>query len=203
MKRKIILIIFSIVICMPSTGESHNRGPDLVLSIPYANTFLTVLELEGVKSSFGFLGISLGLNLHHSGNQFVNFGISGVMDFPIPFPASIHYDGEVEGIGSAHISLSNNHKVNRFTFGYGLSFASYRWTRTLWAIGHEVISSISEQHFALGFIFPVYFQIRNRFNIGIIYRPTLLRLNTINKFAYEHIISLDFAWRIPLSINYL
>lgn len=36
------------------------------------------------------------------------------------------------------------------------------------------------------------------FNIGIVYRPTFYRPDLINKFKYEHLISIDFAWKIRL-----
>ncbi|MCL2651139.1 MAG: hypothetical protein FWD60_08985, partial [Candidatus Azobacteroides sp.] len=59
------------------------------------------------------------------------------------------------------------------------------------------IDMISKSHKAFGLIFPIYFHVEKSFYISIVYRPTFS-----NKFAYEHLISIDFAWKIELGNIY-
>lgn len=55
-----------------------------------------------------------------------------------------------------------------------------------------------KRNLALGFVFPTYFQFGEYFSVGVIYRPTFYRPDLTDKFAYEHLISVDFAWKIRL-----
>lgn len=57
---------------------------------------------------------------------------------------------------------------------------------------------VSKSNKAIGFIFPAYYMPADHFFIGIVYRPTLFRFSTENPFRYEHLISIDFGWKIKL-----
>ena len=56
-------------------GELH-----LHLSLPHINSFCIKPPSESYKSSFGFWGVSAGLDYYHSQSQFINVSASGVMD---------------------------------------------------------------------------------------------------------------------------
>lgn len=43
-----------------------------------------------------------------------------------------------------------------------------------------------------------YYQVGKRFYIGLIYRPFFLNIYLDVDFKYEHLISLDFKWKIRL-----
>jgi hypothetical protein len=51
---------------------------------------------------------------------------------------------------------------------------------------------------ALGFVFPAYMYFRKVLGVGVIYRPSFYRPNMTDKFQYEHLISIDFVWKIRL-----
>ena len=188
-------------------GEANNKGDFFLhVSIPYVNSFLFTPDDETQKVSTGFMGISLGMDYYHSEKQFLSFTGSGVLAFLAPVPAPVHYGGIREHFSSAFISLSNNHKIRRFSSGYGISLANNIWNlRNHGDIQMEiyppiVVESVLKRNNAIGLLFSTYFQTGQYFNIGLVYRPTFIRLNTIRdlRYQYEHLISLDLAWKVIL-----
>jgi len=186
----------------------------LNLSLPYVNSFRITPENEGIKENTGFWGLSVGLDYYHSKKQFFNLGFSGVSDFFVPFPASPGIEGEYELMTSTYISLSNNHIIRNFKMGYGFSYARNSWKLEYYGYNNnppQTRDPVKKSHKVLGFVFPIYFSMEDNFefvefidllrhlNIGIVYRPTFYRPNMTNKFMYEHIISIDFAWKIKLN----
>jgi len=175
-------------------GQSNNKGElYLHLSSPYINSFRLTPDNEETKINTGFWGLTIGLDYYHSKNQFINLGISGVSDFFVPVPAAVDLSGEYELMSSRYISISNNHKLRRFTIGYGLSCAKNTWDFRYYdrfdppPPTRETVKKSSN---AFGLIFPTYFQVGEHFNIGVVYRPTFYRPNMIEKFKYEHLITL-------------
>ncbi len=183
-------------------GQVNNKGElYLHLSLPHINSFSLVPENEPRKTNIGCWGLTIGLDYYHAKNQFVNLGISGVSDFFVPFPAAVDISGEYELMYSSYISLSNNHKFKRFSLGYGIAYGKNIWDLRYYNQFNPpppTRDPIKKSSNALGLIFPTYFQLGERFNMGIVYRPTFYRPDTTNKFKYEHLISIDFAWKIRL-----
>lgn len=183
-----------------SYEQGNNKGQLLLqLSLPYINNFHLTPVNEGTKNNAGFDGVSIGLDYYHSKDQYVNFSASGVMDFFAPAGA-VDIWGEYELMSSTYLSLSNNHKIKRFSLGYGLSYAKNTWDfknygRDETAPTREPVKKTNN---ALGLIFSSYFQATPHFYIGVIYRPTYLRPSITPVFKYEHLISIDFAWKIRL-----
>jgi len=183
-------------------SQSDNKGElHLHLSLPWVNSFNLNPRNEGHKINTGFWGLAIGVDYYHSTNQFLNLGVSGVMDFFIPFPAAVDLSGEHELMSSWYLGLSNNHKFGRFSVGYGLSFGRNTWDFRYydrWDPPPPTRDPVTKRHYSLGLIFPTYFQMGEHFNIGVVYRPTFFRPSLTNKFAYEHLISVDFAWKIRI-----
>ncbi len=180
----------------------NNKGElYLHISLPHINSFYLIPENEEPKINTGFFGLTIGVDYYHSRYQFVNFGISAVSDFFLPVPAPIDISGEYELMSSRYISLSNNYKIKRFTVGYGLSYAKNTWDFRYYDRFDPpppTREPVKKSNHAFGLIFPIYFQLGEFFNIGVVYRPTFYRPNVTEKFEYEHVISLDFAWKIIL-----
>ena len=182
--------------------QANNKGElYLHLSFPHINSFYLTPENEETKSNTGFWGLTIGLDYYHSKKQFINLGISNVSDFFVPFPAAVDISGEYELMSSRYISLSNNHRLRRFTIGYGLSYARNTWDFRYYERFDPpppTREPVKKSNNAFGLIFPTYFQLGEHFNIGVVYRPTFYRLNMTDKFKYEHLISIDFAWKIRI-----
>lgn len=183
-------------------GHPNMKGDfHMHISMPHINTFMSQPENEESKINTGFWGLTIGLDYYHQKNQFLNFSISGVSDFFVPVPAAIDIIGEYELLSSRYVSFSNNHRLARFTLGYGLSYARNTWDLRFYDRFDPpppTREPIKRSHIAFGFVFPTYFQFGERFHLGAIYRPTLMRPGLTNKFKYEHLISIDFAWKIRL-----
>ncbi|HYC28150.1 MAG TPA: hypothetical protein VEB42_05025 [Chitinophagaceae bacterium] len=183
-------------------GQSDNKGElYLHLSLPYINSFQLKPENEGAKLNTGFWGGAIGLDYFYSKDKFISAGFSGVSDFFVPVPAAVDISGEYEVMSSIYFSLSNNHRIKRFTIGYGLSYA-----RNTWSLKYSnsfnppppARDPVTKSSNAFGLIFPVYFQLGEHFHLGAVYRPTFYRPNLDDKFSYEHLISIDLAWKLRL-----
>ena len=146
--------------------------------------------------------MTVGLDYYHAKNQFVNLGLSGVSDFFVPVPAAVDISGEYEMMSSLYFSLSNNHRLKRFAIGYGLSYGRNTWDFRYYdrfAPPPPTRDPVKKRHNAYGLVFSTYFQLGANSNLGVVYRPTFYRPNTTDEFLYEHLVSIDLAWKIWLN----
>ena len=183
-------------------GQANNKGElYLHLSLPwFFNSFRIMPENEGIKVNFGLGGTTIGLDYYHSKSQFIHLGFSMVSASKMWYTTN---EREYEIMSSNYFSLSNNHKIGRFSIGYGLSYARNDWNLYQWQLVDDMRFEIpkiirTKSHNTVGLIFPTYFQLGNYINIGVIYRPTFYRPNLTDQFLYEHLISIDCAWKIRL-----
>ena len=175
------------------------------LSLPHVNSFYLKPEKESAKSNTGFWGLSLGLDYYHTDNQFLNISFSGAADFFLPIPAPVDLYGVHELMNSVYVSSSNNHVMNWFTVGYGIAVSRDNWNRKDYGslpdslvTQHTIKDPINKTGISLGTIFTVYYRQSEVFNIGLVYRPTFIRFSAAQVFRYEHLVSIDFAWKIGL-----
>ena len=183
----------------------YKGGWNLHLSLPTINYLVMMPENESAMTQTKFWGLTVGVDYYHSKDQFVNLSVSEIVNISMFQTMLLLFDEE--RITSNYVSISNNHRLGRqFTVGYGLSYArntrhfnpsSYR--RDDFDNFAQSREKGKKGHNALGFIFPAYFQTGEYFNIGLIYRPTFYRPELSNKFANEHLISIDLAWKIRLN----
>src|SRR5690349_112474 len=183
------------------TYPKQKGNINLVLSLPHINSFYLQPPGESSKSNVGFWGISMGLEYFYKDNRYVSLTANGVTDFFVPVPAAVDIYGEYELMTSTYLSLTSNHKINRFHFGYGINFALNNWDLSYHGGGdappptHDPVTKSSH---SFGVTLNAYHQLSKRFLIGVVYRPSILRISPTTEFKYEHVISLDFGWRIPL-----
>ena len=175
---------------------------NLDLSLPWINDFvLNPLNETTTKKGFGFMGISLGADYYYGNNTFINLTAGGVIDFFLPFPAVVDFSGEIDMMGASYVTLSDNFRIKRFSAGFGLSLSENRWRHMYFSWGDPpppFRDPVTRTDISLGFNFPFYVQTGQYFSIGLLYRPSVLTLDPVLKFKYSHVISVDFAWRIPL-----
>lgn len=170
----------------------------LHLSAPEVNSFLLRPDGEDYKFSVGFWGIGLGIDYYYQNRRFINVSALAIMDFFIPFPAPVDLSGEYELMSSIYGSISNNHQIGRFSLGYGLSVSRNTWDLRYYRWGTEEDDPhrdpVKKSNFALGLVFPVRYYFNKNASIGFTYRPSFYRPNAVNKFQYEHVMSLDFSF---------
>jgi hypothetical protein len=180
--------------------QSNSNGKlYLNFSLPHINSFFLRPVDESSKVNTGFWGISGGFDYYYRKQQFLSLNASTVIAYFVPVPAPVKIIGIYETMDSQYISFANNYRKNRFTFGYGISIARNTWTiHNNNYLDPNLRSLVSKSTAALGFIFPTYFTVGPFLNVGLIYRPTFFRPNAATKFAYEHLISVDFAYKLRL-----
>ena len=190
-KNKILLIVFTYSDTLVfdkrklKQSESFGQGTwDLRLSLPFINHFLLKPDLEEKNiSSFGFIGYAIGLDYYHKSNQYLSLLAAGLI-------TDCCFD-DLPNIFSNFMGLTNNHRFNIFAFGYGLSYSMNSWTAGMFSNKNYSANS-------LGLMFSSYYISENSFTVGIIYRPSFIRLNATPTVKYEHLITIDFAFRIRL-----
>jgi len=175
-----------------------NKGKWLLqISVPYFNNFLLRPDKEKkYKINSGFFGASLGLDHYYSSKQFINITAGAATDLLLPVPVGVDYFGDHEIMSSSYLGISNNHKIKNIIVGYGLHFS-----RNNWSVMHADPQSnptISKTSNAAGFIIQSYYAVKKNFHIGLIYRPTIYQFSNSSRFIYEHLISIDLAWKIKL-----
>lgn len=169
----------------------------LHLSIPYLNSFYLQPDNFENKSNTGFWGISGGLDYYYKRNKFLSFRGITAIDLFVPVPASPSLDDVRENMSTTSLELTNNHRLGKFSIGYGISYAWNRWQFIDETdIDNEI--EINRRSQSLGLSTNIYYKLGRTFNIGLIYRPTFYRINPTTELNYEHLISLDLAWKIKL-----
>lgn len=181
--------------------DQHSRKNKLYLhlSLPYINALYFKPKGQGNQFSVGCFGLAVGLDYYYQKKQFLSVTIDFAANLPTPLPVPIS-DLSRDDMQTSFTSISHNHAVSRFTFGYGLTVVQNSWG---YNPGWQDTSfpqrkQQREQHTAAGLIFTSYIKTGRSFNIGIIYRPTFFRFNTPDPFEYEHYLGIDFAWKIRL-----
>ena len=179
-----------------------NKGQiNLFVSIPWINNFNYMPNGDSHKNSSGFLGMSTGIEYYHSEHKFLSLNASAVMDFIAPVPAPFSYEGEAEFFNSLALALTENHKFNRFTLGYGVIYSRNNWRIENTEYDVNIPNSkkpISKANYGLGLVANGYFRVTENFFIGLNYKPTFYNINPLSKFQYEHVVSFDLAWKIRL-----
>lgn len=179
-----------------------NKGQiNIVLSLPWINSFYFQPQNESSKSNTGFWGISFGLEYFYKEYKYISLNANAVSDFFVPVPAAVDISGEYEMMSSTYLSITDNFKFKRFSVGYGINYSKNIWDFRYYdrfdppPPTRDPIKRKSE---SIGLTLNGYHQFGKHFHLGLIYRPTFLMVNPEVKFKYEHLISLDFAWKFRL-----
>lgn len=182
--------------------EIRQGSLQLHCSLPYINNFLlNPIDEDKSKYNTGFMGVLIGFDYYYKTNRYLNLSTSGVMDFFIPFPAAVDFSGEMDFMSSWYFCLSNNYRIKRFSVGYGISYSKNTWDHRYYEWLNPPPPErdpITKTDYSFGFVFPFYFQPGKHFFLGLIYRPSFLTVKPVTVFKYDHLISIDFAWKIPL-----
>ena len=171
------------------------------LSMPYLNSCLQKPTQDGAKAGVGFLGLAFGLDYYHQNNQYLKLGFCTVSDFFSPLPAPVYIEGGRDYLNSAIGYLSNHHRIKRLDWGYGLSLAENKWAVDNYIDdpdSNPPQGSQRKRSVSAGLIFSGHYFTGRSFHIGLQYCPSLWRLYENPGFRYEHVISLDLAWKIRL-----
>lgn len=183
---------------------TNKRQINLIFSIPYVNSFYLQPINEKSKSNTGFWGISGGIEYYYENMKYISLTGNFVTDFFVPVPAAVDISGGYETMHSVYLSLTDNYKIKRFTFGYGLNYSINSWAYSYsdrFNPPPPTREPVRKSSQSFGFIINGYHQFGKHFFVGLIYRPSLVETYPTTELKYEHLISLDFAWKIRLKNN--
>jgi hypothetical protein len=170
---------------------------NLTVAFPWVNHFMLHPEADNRKASIGFWGISAGLEYYYQTNRYLSVEGSLNTDYFYPFPVPV--DSYLERRMYANIlSIGNNHRIKRFYVGYGLDYAQHRWEVKPGGYGGWFEPTIKTSQ-SVGLHVNGYYQLAKHYYVGIIYRPYFFKISPSMQFDYEHLISIDFAWKFMLT----
>lgn len=173
----------------------------LTVGLPWINNFYLQPDHESIKSNTGFLGFSVGLDYYYSDNNYFNISVAGVSDFFIPIPAAVDILGEYEFMDSFYGTFTHNHQLGRFRVGYGLNYGFNSWSYKYFPdsqLPPAPRENTTKTSLSFGAAATSSYQIGKQFFIGLTYRPSLFQLDPNFEFKYEHLISIEFGWKIKI-----
>jgi hypothetical protein len=175
----------------------------LDLKLPHFNYLALNPNTTFRDSKIGFNGYGIGFEYSYADNKFLETSASLVATFELPFPA--HIDRAYnKSLYSYYFSFTDNFIKRRFSAGYGLNYSSNywnEWQRNIGTKGLPITSNTEYLNKTLGITLNSYYKVDKSLSLGLIYRPSLLKVNDNVGLSYEHLISLELNWRIKL-LNY-
>jgi hypothetical protein len=173
---------------------------NILFSMPYINGFYMQPRNEGVKKLGGFFGVSIGAEYYYRDNKYLKFTAGSSIDFFIPVPAPVAYDGVNQFATAYNFTLTDNYKLNRFTLGYGFNYGIHQWQLVNSGYKTEGLLPAPRKKIShgMGLSTSTYFRFSKVFFAGVVYNPTFFTVYPTTKLSYQHVISLDLLWKIKL-----
>jgi hypothetical protein len=177
---------------------------NLLFSYPLLNSFHFKPQNEPSKTWVGWLWMGFGVEYFYTNTKSLQFKADAITDFIAPFPAPADFWSDRETLNSWYISITDNWKIRRFTFGYGFNYAENTWTFIPYPEYDEFGDLIPKRDYTrktnetLGLTFNSYYQILSWLYVGVVYRPSIYQLSPHRGIRYEQIITFDALFKIRL-----
>ncbi|MDR0229951.1 MAG: hypothetical protein LBI72_12950 [Flavobacteriaceae bacterium] len=175
--------------------ETHKGDINTYLSVPFLNFFqFNFPNSSTVKEDTGMFLFGTGIEYYHKDKEFLNIGIGSYANV---------YESAVEDkalMFSHFIRITNNHKVNRFTLGYGLGFSHNIVTQKyyLYSQFEDEVIRIRRTQNTIDLVLAAQMQVVKNIHIGLTYKPSVYRLSSPSDFAYNHVISAEITAKLRL-----
>jgi hypothetical protein len=171
------------------------------ISIPESNHFY-IHKRDGYGNSFGFMGISAGLEYYVSDKYSFNLDIGTMTDFLLPFPAPIDYDGGYDRSFASYLDFQIGKDFGAFHFDIGVqgNRTSYyeRETISLFPVYIDILKYHHRQYNA-GLAASGYYRINKGFNLGFNYYPSVFTWNNgYFDVHYAHLLMFELLFKIKL-----
>jgi hypothetical protein len=180
-----------------NTFESVNYAKKAVflnLSFPIYNNLRMQYEREDKYVTFGLMGLSAGLEYCYESKKSLSFSMVFIPNSSNWTDDLNYYTKRV--LATNYMSLTHNHFIKRWTLGYGISYGkNYIKERNF----EREIPYSEKSYNVWGLETNVYYRLGNAFQIGLKYRPTFYRFAAENPIEYEHLISFDLRFKLPLN----
>lgn len=171
-----------------------NKGTiNLSLSLPFTTIF-SIKTTNKQYISAGIFGFEAGLDYFYQKNRYISMNIGVATDKGI---TEYFGPGYIQIGNTIFTSVRNNYVVGSFDFGYGINVSQLKWIRT--TIGDTINLDQSKRNIGLGLSFSTQYRVGNYFRLGVLYQPNLLNTGFKSAFHYQHYISLNLIWKLPIN----
>ena len=172
---------------------------NLKISIPEGNYFY-INKGYGYGNSFGFLGISAGLEYYISDLYSVNLDFGGMTDFILPFPAHVDYEGEYDNSFASYLDLQIGRDIKAFHLNLGIqgNRTSYYERETVQLFPTYIDTlKYSVQQYNAGLALSGSYKITNGFNLGLNYYQSFFAWHNRDfDLRYSHLIMFELIFKM-------
>lgn len=180
----------------------------LKFSIPESNHFY-INKGNSYGNSFGFMGLMGGIEYYLSDRVCLSSDIGIVMNFMVPFPAPVTYDGPHEFASAKYVNVQVGSDFKRFHYAAGVQYNRSRFvscdtipqnesTQDRYYLSAKKIQS------NLGFVVSSYYRVSHNFNLGVSYNPSFFIFDDRKfKTAYSHLLFFDLQFRFDANKPWL
>lgn len=171
------------------------------ISIPEGNHFY-LNKGKGYGNTFGFLGISGGIEYYFSDKYCINTDFGALTNFAAPLPVPFCYDDNYQRAYAVYgdIQLGTDYKRFHYDFGVQYTRTSY-YEREVVELsqGNTITLEYSKNQSNMGLALSSYYRILNGFNLGLNYYPSFAVWdNTGFSLHYTHLLFFEFGISIAV-----
>lgn len=164
---------------------------NLSLSLPFTTAF-NVNAFDKKYKSAGIFGFEAGLDYFYQDNNYLS------MDFGVGSDKFGEYfgPGYIQTADVIYSSLRNNRIIGCFDFGYGINVSQLKWVQQ--TIGDTIKINHLIKNTKLGLSLSAQYRLGTYFRLGVLYQPILINADFKSSFNYQHYLSLNLTWRLPI-----
>ncbi|MEN8251023.1 MAG: hypothetical protein ABFS32_18970 [Bacteroidota bacterium] len=182
-----------------SSWQKPKKGQfSIKLSIPESNHFY-MFRVEDYGTSFGFLGLTGGLEYYISDKLSISSNYGFITDVEIPIPAPYDPYGKYDRNFAQLINFQMGTDIHAWHFDIGLQ--SNKIVYTLNEVSSFYPVYIDTTYYRidqrnLGLSFSTYYKLTDGFNVGLNYNPSFFSWRDgYYKNEYSHILFLELIFR--------
>ncbi len=196
----LVIVTFTIInsLFSQSRRQAYQEGDvRLAIKLPHFNTLAFTPDKKFRDVEYGFNGYGLGLEYSYRDRKFIAISGSFVMTFEwfVPVPLDVEYN---KILLSSYFNITDNMILRNFTIGYGINYSANTWKEWTRTVIGKLTDSKSFTNNNLGLTLNAYFRAGKTLHLGLIYQPSLLKLNNKPELIYEHSISAGVVWRFKI-----
>lgn len=164
-------------------------------SLPVLHSF-HMRDVNGKYSSGGVLGIEAGLEFFYKDDRYLSVTTGAATDrFGEYFGPGYYQSGK-----AFYGDVRNNHVVGSFDLGYGISLLQLNWGKH--TLGDTIKIEQRLKNKLLGLSLSMQYRLGKYFRLGLLYQPGILNLRNKVGIDYQHHLSFQLIWKLPLRRMY-
>ncbi len=164
----------------------------IAATFPFISSY-NMRSPEGHYLSGGLKALEAGADYFYKDNRYFSLSVGGGTN-----AGSEHIGPGYWNTGSVlFTSFRDNYAVGSFDLGYGLSLSSMQWRRL--SNSDTLTNTASANNTVVGLSLSAQYRFGQYFRMGFLYQPGLLSTNLSPAFDYQHYLSFQMTWRIPLN----